>query len=319
MVGAYFYASRQLDLTLRGSHTGGALVLAEEVWGGPEKGLQTTGCLTLTRGAEAQLSGVWTGPQGKATPAKRLTVNLKRLNVQTLPLKLLDTPGLRKLRSELPLAFLKLNTAWTKVAGGAPMTTVREPLTGVVYPRVTGETAALGGALQDRQLLAAAAALDCQTQLGNSASGGGDGFTLDAAVTRLTPRLVSLHEGANYYCGGAHPDNFETGLILDRRSGKTLTLAALWPGLSTAQQLKRYLAGYPTRQDECREAIKSGASDAADGPAFTGWLTAQGLTLSPTFLPHVAAACAEPVTLKYAELRGLADARGAYFSDLAPR
>ena len=318
VVGAYFYASRQTDLTLRGSHSGGALVLAEEVWSGPEQGLHTTGCLTLNQTAGQQLTGEWTGPQGKATqgrqPVKRLTVGLKRLNVQTLALKLPGTPGLLKLRSEQPLTFLKLNTAWTKVAAG-----LREPLTGVVYPRVPGETAALGGALQDRQLQAAAAALDCRAQLGDSPSGEGEGFTLDAAVTRLTPRLISLHESANYYCGGAHPDSFETGLILDRKSGKTVTLAALWPGLNTAQQLRRYLAGYPTSQDaECREAIKSGASD-ADGPTFTGWLTAQGLTLSPTFLPHVVAACAEPVTLKYAELRGLADARGAYFADLTGR
>ncbi|WP_237724612.1 hypothetical protein [Deinococcus alpinitundrae] len=316
VVGAYFYASRQIDLTLRGSHTGGALVLAEEIWGGPEKGLQTTGCLILTRGTGPRLTGEWKTPQGKATPAKRLTVSLTPLKVQTLPLKLLGTPSLRQLRAEQPLTFLKLNTAWTKVAGG-----LREPLTGVVYPRVAGETAALGGALQDRQLLAAAATLDCQTQLGNSASAENEGFTLDAVVTRLTPKLVSLHESASFYCGGAHPDSFDTGLIFDRRSGKTLTLTALWPGLSAVQQLRRYLAGYPRTpgDDECLDAIKTGAPSAADGPTFTGWLTPQGLTLVPTFLPHVTAACADPVTLTYAQLRGLADARGAYFADLFPR
>lgn len=318
-VGAYFYAAHQTDLTLRGSHRGRALILAEEVWGGPDKGLQTTGCLTLDTAAGQRLAGEWKGPQGK-----RLPVNLSLLNVATRPLKLLNTPGLRQLRAEQPLAFLKLNTAWIKVAGG-----LREPLTGIVYPRVAG---ALSGALQDRQLLAAAAALDCTAQLGNTAqprntaqlgnssSGLGDGFTLAAAVTRLTPRLVSLHESANYYCGGAHPDNFDTGLILNRQSGQTVKLTALWPGLSAAQQFERYTAKYPiARGADCLDAIKTGAAATGDGPAFTGWLTPQGLTLIPTFLPHVAAACAEPVTLTYTELRSLADPRGPFFADLTPR
>ncbi|GAA4015216.1 hypothetical protein GCM10022631_29030 [Deinococcus rubellus] len=316
-VGAYFYASRQIDLALRGSHRGSALVLAEEVWAGPEKGLQTTGCLTLNHAAGQHLTGEWKSLQGKNLQGRRLAVSLAPLKVKALPLKLLNTPGLRQLRAEQPLTFLKLNTAWARVTGGATMGAVREPLTGIVYPRVAGAPAALSGALQDRQLLAAAAALDCKAQIGDSPSDQGDGFTLDAAVTRLTPRLVSLHESANYYCGGAHPDNFDTGLILDRQSGQMVKFAALWPGLNAQKQFERYTTKYPKAQGaDCLDAVKTGAPNAADGPAFTGWLTPSGLTLVPTFLPHVVAACAEAVTLTYTELRRLADPHGPYFADL---
>ena len=194
--------------------------------------------------------------------------------------------------AEEPLSFLKLNTTWLPVKGG-----VKEPLTGVVYPRVAGASVGLAGALQDRQLLAAASALDCKAQLGIVAAVRATGSTLDAAVTRLTPHLVSLRESANYYCGGAHPDQFEAGLILERASGKTLSVLAVWPKLSAAQQLQKYLAHYPKAQGkDCRDAVQTGASNLGGDPAFTGWLTQAGLVLVPTFLPHVVAACGEAVT-----------------------
>lgn len=308
-VGAYFYQSRQTDLTLRGSRRGKALVLAEEVWSGPEKGPQTTGCLTLNHVGDS-LTGEWKSPAGK-----RLAVSLKPIKVATQPLKLLNTAQVRKLRAEQPLDFLKLNAVWLTVAKG-----VKEPLTGIIYPRVTGASAALAGALQDRQLIAAQNALDCQDQLGNSA-GKDDGFTLEAQVTRLTPKLVSLHESAEYYCGGAHPGNFDEGVILSRISGQSVKVAALWPKLNGAKQLALYLAGYPTESGDpdCLSILQSSAEPSNPSDLFAAWLTLRGLSLVPIFLPHVAAACGETVTLGYGQLRPLADAKGIYFSDLYPR
>ncbi|AWN24609.1 hypothetical protein DKM44_09990 [Deinococcus irradiatisoli] len=308
-VGAYFYGLHQTNLTLRGGHQGSALVLAESVWGGPERGLQTTGCFTLTPAGSA-LKGQWRSPQGQTQ-----AVSLQLLNVGAQPLRLQNTSGVRKLREDKPLTFLKLNTAWVKVAGG-----VKEPLSGVVYPRVTGASAALSGALQDRQLQAAASALECRSQLGDTPVEPGEGFQFSAQLTRLTPRLVSLRENADYYCGGAHPDSFSEGLILDRQSGQPVAPGALWPGLSSAEQLRRYLTHYPKAAGrECLDAVTSGASDTEPAQRFTAWLTVQGLTLLPTYLPHVTAACAEPVTLTYAELHPLAKVGGPYWTGLEPR
>ncbi len=307
-LGAYFYDSRRTDISLRVSRQANTLVLAEVVWGGPDRGLETTGCLTLTKEGTG-LVGEWSSPAGQ-----RLAVKLARLDLGRVPLKLINTPAVQNLRREEPLSFLKLNTTWLPVKGG-----VKEPLTGVVYPRVAGASVGLAGALQDRQLLAAASALDCQAQLGSSGAEG-DGFTLDAAVTRLTPHLVSLRESANYYCGGAHPDQFEAGLILERASGKPLSVLAVWPKLSAAQQLQKYLAHYPKAQGkDCRDAVQTGASNLGGDPAFSGWLTTAGLVLVPTFLPHAVAACSEAVTLPYAELRPLADLSSGAFRDLYPR
>ncbi len=166
------------------------------------------------------------------------------------PLRLLPAPKPCP-RREAPLTFLKLNTAWIKVAGG-----VREPLSGVVYPRVVGASAQLRGALQDRQLQAAVAALDCRSQLGDTSPGEAEGFRFAAQVTPITPSLVSLRESADFSCGGAHPDHFTEGVILGHKSGQPVALAALWPGLSADQQRRRYLAHYPVAAGrECPGAV----------------------------------------------------------------
>ena len=52
---------------------------------------------------------------------------------------------------------------------------------------------------------------------------------------------------------------------------------------------------------------------------YTLYLTAEGLALWPTYLPHVAGACAEAVTVPYAKLRALADPKSVYFRDLYSR
>lgn len=307
--GGYFYQLRQTDLTLLGSHSGKILVLAEQVWGGPDKGLQITGCFMLQQ-VGSGLVGEWKSPAGK-----RSAVSLKLLKVAAQPLKLLNTAAARKLRVSSPLTFLKLNTVWPAVEQG-----VREPLSGVVYPRLAGASTALTAALQDRQLLAAQQALNCQSQLAETAQTG-DGFTLSAEITHQTYKLISLHESAEYYCGGAHPDNFDSGLILNKQSGQVVKLTTLWPKLSVAKQLSLYLAGYPSEgaDQECASLIQTSAEPNSPYPQFAAWLIPQGLNLVPNFLPHVAGACAEVVTLGYAQLRPLANLKSVYAAELYGR
>lgn len=295
----YFYDRFGVNIRLKQGRAGTALLLREEVW--TLAGTKVTGCLRLER-AGTGLRGSWSSPDGRTT----LPVSLAPLDVTRLPLNLPDSPGLRRLRDAAPLTFLKLNRAWVQEAGGAR---VREPLSGVRYPRVPGGSAALNAALQDRQLEHAANALDCRAGLEGA---GEDAYQVEAQVTLLRSRLVSLFEQAGYFCGGAHPDHFDVGLILDRATGRPVPLTAIWPGLTPARLAALYLARSGA-DAECREGLTGSPW------GLTAHLTPQGLALTPTGLPHVASACAKTVTLPFAPLRAQADPRGLYFRDLYPR
>ncbi|MEF2279295.1 hypothetical protein V3W47_13390 [Deinococcus sp. YIM 134068] len=299
----YFYERRGVNIALVPGWTGDTLLLREEVWSVAEGRRRVTGCLRLRR-AGAALSGTWTGPDGRRT----LPVALAPLDVTRLPLNLPSSPGLRRLRASDPLTFLKLNRAWVREAGG-----VREPLSGVSYPRISNGSAALNAALQDRQLEHAANALTCTSDLGQPPGReSGDGYTLTARVTWQGRRLVSLFETASYSCGGVHPDAYDVGLILDRATGREVPVTALWPGLTPARLSALSLA-HGRADGICRDVLTDRE------PKFTAHLTGKGLALTPSGLPHVAFACAETVTLPYSALRPAANVRGPYFRDLYPR
>lgn len=295
----YFYERRGVNITLVPTHQRETLLLREEVW--TLSGTEVTGCLRLER-AGTGLRGSWTSPDGKRT----LPVTLAPLDVTRLPLNLPDSPGLRKLRASDPLAFLKLNRAWVKEAGGA---SVRESLSGIRYPRLPGGSAALDAALQDRQLVHAANALDCRARL---AGAGEEAYVLSAEVTFRSPRLLSVFESAGYFCGGAHPDGFDVGLILDRATGREVPVTAIWPGL-TPMRLRTLYLTRSGADGECREVL------ADPDLKLTAHLTPGGLALTPTSLPHVVTACADTVTLPFASLGDRANPQGTYFRDLYPR
>ena len=288
-----------------------SLVAAESVFQG--SGWVARGCLNLAADGAA-LKGQWSTPDGQ----KRLPVRLTRVNVAALPLALPSSPGLLKLRNSDPFVFLALNHPWTKVPGG-----LKEPFSGVTYPRSAGGTPALNAALQDLQLDLASSALDCLSGNGVNLENGTD-FSGAGTRSWQSARLLSLHEDVEYYCGGAHPDNFTSGVTLDARSGRTVKLTGqsgtLWPGLSKTGLQKLYVAGYPRDGDvaECLDGIPA-PEISSEYDNYALYLTRQGLALWPTYLPHVAGACAEVVTVPYAQLRPLADPKSPYFRDLYPR
>ncbi|MFB9993733.1 hypothetical protein ACFFLM_17375 [Deinococcus oregonensis] len=296
----YYYERKGINIELTPFRSGESLILQEEVWTGPMEGLVVTGCLTLSRTA-AGLTGIW----AKSNGLGKLPVRLSPMNVLGMALKLPPSPGLLKLKTADPLAFLKLNHAWTAQAGGK---SVREPLSGIVYPRVLGASAALNAALQDQQLGHAVSALDCESMLGSSDMD--EGYDLNAAITYTSAKLVSLREDAGYYCGGAHPDNFSVGVMLDRATGRAVSLSAIWPKLTAARQKTLYLAHLPTEVDaECRDVLPEMGSE------FTFHLTPAGLNLTPTSLPHVVGACAETAVLPFASLKADANPQGAYYRE----
>lgn len=305
---AYYYGQVGIDIQLTAFHDGQTLILQEEVQPALGEAAAVTGCLTL-KSSGAGLTGTWRKP-GAAGGGQPVT--LKPLDVAQVPLILPGTPGVLKLRREQPLAFLKLNSVWVRAADGR---SVREPRTGLTYPRVPGASAALDRALLDRQLENAANALDCAAQLPEaSRKDDGMGYTLSVSTPFLTPRLLSVKENAAYYCGGAHPDEYTTGVVLDRASGREVKLTAIWPGLNGPRQTALYLARLDPKLDpECVDVLKTSELE------FTANLTGRGLNLTPTSLPHVVAACAETVAVPFAALRSLASKASPYFRDLYAR
>ncbi|THF85971.1 hypothetical protein E7T09_15455 [Deinococcus sp. KSM4-11] len=297
-----------MDIQLTPFHQGSALILQEEVRKQAAGETVVTGCFTLSP-AGTGLKGTWRAPAKLGTS---LPVVLNAVAVVRMPLKLPSTPGLLRLRHDDPLTFLKLNRAWVRASGGQ---SVREPVSQLAYPRVLGGSAALNGALQDRQLQHAADALDCRSQLAEDMQGDlSNGYDLTATVPYLSARLVSVREDVYYYCGGAHPDNYTHGLILDRATGREVKVTQLWPGLSAAKQEALYLAHpAPDLDPDCRDVLTAG------GLEFTVHLSSAGLNLTPTSLPHVVAACGDTAVIPYSEVKALADTHLPYYKDLYPR
>lgn len=300
--GLYFYPTKGLDIPLNLKKSGQNLVLEEQVWTGQSGDWKVTGCFTLSP-AGAGMKGKWNAPASKAAQV----VNLTPVNATKIALKLPSSPGLLKLRQDDPYTFLKLNRAWVAQAGGK---SVKEPLSGVVYPRFPGESAALNAALQDRQLEHAAYTLDCQSQL-PADQRGEMGYELQLSPPMWTPKLISLVEDVGYYCGGAHPDGYSKGLILNRTTGREVPLTEFWPTL-TPQRLKTlYLTRPAPDQDaQCKDVLTEMT------PEFTAYLSPAGLNLIPTSLPHVVAACGDTVTLPLADLRAEGNTKSVYYGDL---
>ncbi|CAM3830697.1 hypothetical protein [Deinococcus frigens] len=298
-----FYAGQADDLFLAPFHQGNTLILQEEVRTDAEERWAVTGCFTLEEGA-----GAWRGSWKVPGKAAALKVVLKPLDVGRVPLKLLPSLGVLKLRRNDPLAFLKLNHPWRVTADGQ---STLEPLTGLTYPRPAGASAALNSVLQDRLLGHAVTTLDCRSMLPQGTGSDGGGYEMRAAITLLTPRLLSLREDVGYYCGGAHPDSFTTGLILDRAKGRPISLLSLWPSLTPARLGALYLgASASDPASECDDVLR----DMQD--SFAVSLSSGGLTLTPDSLPHVVSACAESVVIPYGQLRRGANTGSPYFADL---
>lgn len=297
----YFYEKTGLDIALEATHSGQTLILQESVYDEASGSRRARACLRLTpRGTG------WVGTWTKAGTKVGLPVTLNRLNAAAIPFALPVTPGLQKLRRDDPYSFLKVNHAWVRNPAG---TSVREPRSGLSYLRLPGESAALNGALQDRQTLHVVSALECRS--GSDWRGIETDYELSLGPRFLSAKLLSYLEDVGSFCGGAHPNVFQRGVILDRLTGEALRPDDLWPLLTPVEQHRLYLGRLPASTEaECRDLLSS-----RDQPAYTASLLRAGLQLIPTDLPHVAQACAEPVVMGYAKLRDLTFPGQPYFSE----
>ncbi|MDV6373327.1 hypothetical protein [Deinococcus arenicola] len=304
----YFYAGRADNLGLTTFRSGNTLILQEQGRRVGGSGWAVTGCFTLEAAGQGW-HGTWKAPG----TANTLKVNLKPLDVARVPLHLLSSPGLLGLRKTDPLTFLKLNQPW-KVTPDR----VREPLTGLNYPRVPDATPALNRFLQDRLLEHAEHSLSCAANNLRSVGTRGE-YSLKASVTLLTPRLLSITEDSSSLCGGPHPFDGQEGLILDRAKGRVVPLEHLWPSLTPARLKELYL------QETALGAASVSATDPGSGcdealremsPSFSVNLTSIGLSLTPTSLPYVLKTCISSVVVLYSQLQRGANTGSPYYADL---
>ncbi|WP_291424934.1 hypothetical protein [Deinococcus sp.] len=293
---AYFYRSYGVDLPLTAFHDGERLILQESAYNRAANREFATGCFRLGRSGAGQagagLQGDWTTPDAR----KKLAVSLAPLNVAGVPLRLAASAGVAQLRRDSPLTFLKLNRPWQKVPGG-----LKEPYSGLIFPRPAYASAALNAFLQDRQLKYAADVLDCRSQM----LGMEDEFYFDfqAAPQFQTPHLLSLIEGGEGYCGGAHPFSMFTPYTVDKQTGKKFQPSDLWPRLTPERLLQLYSRKY--KPD----------FEGTDG--LQTMLTRHGLAIYNDNYPEFNRSVRTfDVTIPYAQLRAEADPKSPYYRDL---
>lgn len=289
---AYFYQSKGVNIELSAFHDGDDLILQEQALNRAEGRLVSTGCLHL-KASGKDLTGRWAKPD--ATGA--MNVTFRPLNVMALPLNLPSSPGLLKMRRENPLAFLKLNRPWTKVTGG-----FKTPYSGLFYPRLPGATAALNTFMQDKQLEYAAQKLDC-TSMGGNSPADAVWFGVTTTFKFQTPHLLSITEGGDGYCGGAHPFLIFTAYTVNRQTGTPFKPTDLWPKLTPTRLLQLY-----SRQFK---------ADFEGTDGLQTMLTKNGLAIyNDNYSEAARSARTESVTLPYAGLKAEANPKSPYYRDI---
>ncbi len=299
---AYFYNGKGVDINLQAFKSGNQLILQETAYKQNVSAPVVTGCFTLTANG-TRLVGTWN--KSKSTSTQKVALNV--VNSSKVPLALLASPDLIKMRKEDPYNFFKMNHSWITTRNTL---LIKEPYSGLSYPRIDRASAGLNMAFQDRQMANALYSLDCISMLPEPVSKD-DGYELTTTITLNSTHLVSLEEANSYYCGGAHPDHSLTGFIWDKKSGQAVKLDAIWPKLTLDKQKELYLKHILTDVDpECLPEYKTMP------PEFTSSLSLKGLNLTPTSFPHAMAACAKSVEIPYGEIRAEASTQSLYFKDL---
>jgi hypothetical protein len=164
--------------------------------------------------------------------------------------------------------------------------------------------------------------------VGLSLPGGYSGYAEEALVPILiTPRWLGLRYSGTGYCGGAHPNHFDTIVVHDRKAGaevdpsswfKSGTLSFYeWGSEIEPKPTKRLVrAPSPDLWKAIAARWPSRAEESGCGPpeeAFdSGWeigLTREGPVFVPQ-LPFVIFACTEEVVLPWKDARPFLSAEG---------
>lgn len=310
---AYFYTRHGLSISLSRQKQGSALLLQEHLSSALDQGDVTTS--TGSMRLAARPNG-WSGTWQAAGKGPRLPVRLSLATVTPLDGSLVSSTGFQKLQRQDLFNYLRLNHAWTQGAPGvhsAGLPTVREPLSGVSYPRVPGATP-VNAALQDLQAQDALDALDCQASAPDGSPQAA--WDVQTQVTRLSTKLLSLQTVGTAFCGGAHPGDVAMAETLDLQTGQPVDVRTLFAGLTDAQLRDAYLASYPKSNPSCADAVKQLLTQTPDPLTPTSFLSNSGLSLWLPDLPHVAFACNAAVTLSFASVKAAFRGDQAILADL---
>lgn len=164
--------------------------------------------------------------------------------------------------------------------------------------------------------------------VGSALPSGIGGYAEEALVPiLLTPRWLGLRYSGTGYCGGAHPNHFDTMAVYDRDSGAEVDPSTWfkpgalgfyeWESELAPKPLKRPVAAlgkglwkgiaahWPARDDES-------SCGPPEEPFHSGWeigLTREGPVFVPQ-LPYVIFACTEEIVLPWKEARRFLSAEG---------
>ncbi len=122
----------------------------------------------------------------------------------------------------------------------------------------------------------------------------------------VSTRWLSVGHHWDGYCGGAHPDAFNSAILFDRETGGEVDLLSWFNGravkreqvdkdvLTTVLPPLRHLilSGWKARDQDCGEAVRSEDYWHAE-------LTRSGFVFTPD-LPHVVAACGDEFRVSFA-------------------
>lgn len=149
-------------------------------------------------------------------------------------------------------------------------------------------------------------------------------------VKAITPDFVSLEDQTDGFCGGAHPWANRDGLVYDARTGREVDLRVEMgePSLNSqwsdadyeryrsahARKVKFLVTRLSTEDAQCFKDEESGPpttqelEEALDGVSYAFGVE-KGAVKIYGEPPHVIHNCAFDVTVPYAEIRDLIDAR----------
>lgn len=301
----YFRRADGRDVPLQEVTVRGSLVTAEEH--DPDAAFSLRARLRLTASA-GRLRGTWTAvATGRSVP-----VALRRATAADVAAGGPDAPVVDEWRRTDLYAALRLDRPLVRVRvarlAGSTVTWLREPRSGLVFPRLPG-AGAVNGALADEHLRRADAALSCPLA---------DGWDEKVHVSLLTRRVLSLRGYAFVYCGGAHPDGFPVPATFDLARGTQVGLEDLYRLVPVPADVDPDVApvggtafdhwiGYRVDRGArleklARQAMPEVArgrcwgGEIGDPWTFVTWhLGAKGLVLQGDF-PHVADVC-DPITI----------------------
>jgi hypothetical protein len=174
----------------------------------------------------------------------------------------------------LPYDFLKMNVPLKPgkeaTLGDGSFRFDTDSRTGIAYPVLSklagGDVDKANAYLTQQRFRVSLEAFSCvaKAYLGlgwfGSDGEGSYGFSdgLDVKVNLLTPRLIGITESGSYWCGGAHPDNFQTYRLADLATNKPIvaeTFLKDW----VARDLDGNIVDPATVED--KDSITYGAGD----------------------------------------------------------